>query len=149
MRLRSHHSGEVGSDECDPEPATVFRPAESLAQFTSGAAAGLVADGVLHPFDTVRTRLWMQGRDPAYPFAYRGVTHAMTSVLREEGFAALFKGFGAVAWFTPAANGLYFATYEWVKKLLENDARGAQYVNISTLIRGSMRKPCSNNKIAL
>lgn len=107
---------------------------ESLAQFTSGAAAGLVADGMLHPIDTVRTRLWVMQGGPSsamYPYRYRGVTHGLASVLRDEGATALFKGFGAVALLTPLANGLYFATYEYAKKVLERDAQGARYLNIS------------------
>ena len=52
-------------------------------------------------------------------------------MLRDEGATALFKGFGAVALLTPLANGLYFATYEYAKKVLERDAQGARYLNIS------------------
>lgn len=78
----------------------------------------------------MRTRLWLQGCSK-YEYKYRGVIHAVASILRKEGVPALYKGFSSVALFSPLANGLYFSAYEFAKQELECDAHGPLYFNLS------------------
>jgi len=89
-----------------------------LIDFAAGASSGLVADGVTHPIDTIRTRLWVQGAkgtDSAAAYRYGGLLNGFVTMVRKEGVASLFKGFGSVALLTPLAHGLYFGSYEWAK----------------------------------
>ena len=136
MLAAGRASNELRRSDCNWRMAGgrlgAFEATETLAQFASGATAGLLADGILHPVDTVRTRLWMQGTSMNGPtYHYTGVTQAVSSMLRQEGVAALFKGFGSVALFTPLGSGLYFVSYELVKKELERDFCGPRYLNVS------------------
>jgi len=87
-----------------------------MVEFVAGAASGFVADGVTHPVDTVRTRLWVQGEGTAY--RYSGLLHGTVDMVKKEGLPSLFKGFGSVALLTPLAHGLYFGSYEWFKRTL-------------------------------
>eukprot|EP00277_Geminigera_cryophila_P000455 CAMPEP_0179415392 /NCGR_PEP_ID=MMETSP0799-20121207/6207_1 /TAXON_ID=46947 /ORGANISM="Geminigera cryophila, Strain CCMP2564" /LENGTH=360 /DNA_ID=CAMNT_0021188127 /DNA_START=329 /DNA_END=1408 /DNA_ORIENTATION=+ len=91
-----------------------------LIDFAAGASSGLVADGVTHPIDTIRTRLWVQGatNDSAGAYRYGGLLNGFVTMVRNEGVVSLFKGFGSVALLTPLAHGLYFGSYEWAKQHL-------------------------------
>jgi solute carrier family 25 iron transporter 28/37 len=93
-----------------------------LVDFAAGAASGLVADGITHPIDTIRTRLWVQ--DAGSGYKYRGLVNGLVTMVRKEGVASLFKGMGSVALLTPVAHGLYFGSYEWAKTRLACDEAG-------------------------
>jgi len=124
-------AGAASNRETDTKAPRRFELGEVMAQFGSGATAGLLADVIIHPVDTVRTRLWMQGTVTGTAYNYTGVTHAVTSILRQEGIPALYKGFGSVVLLTPLANGLYFMAYEFVKQELEQDDKGPRYFGVS------------------
>ncbi|KAJ0833538.1 putative mitochondrial carrier protein [Helianthus annuus] len=61
------------------------------SSITSGGLAGITAASVTHPLDLVRTRLSAQ-RNVMY---YRGISHALRTISREEGIFGLYKGLGA------------------------------------------------------
>ncbi len=89
--------------------------------FAAGALSGLVADAATHPIDTIRTRLWVQGADGSNQsrgYRYEGLLNGFLTMIRKEGVASLYKGFGSVALLTPLAHGLYFGSYEWAKRHL-------------------------------
>ncbi len=81
----------------------------------AGGIAGLVADAIMHPIDTVRTRLWSQDHPSQAAYRYRGLWHGLVDMRKKEGVGSLFKGFGSVVLLTPAAHSLYFASYELSK----------------------------------
>jgi hypothetical protein len=109
--------------------------------FAAGATSGLIADAVTHPIDTIRTRLWVQGAAQAaavrrasgtaqgvgvasamaergaVPYQYKGMVNGILTMVRKEGVASLFRGFGSVALLTPLAHGLYFWSYECAARL--------------------------------
>eukprot|EP00288_Rhodomonas_lens_P020073 CAMPEP_0177689344 /NCGR_PEP_ID=MMETSP0484_2-20121128/137_1 /TAXON_ID=354590 /ORGANISM="Rhodomonas lens, Strain RHODO" /LENGTH=337 /DNA_ID=CAMNT_0019199723 /DNA_START=164 /DNA_END=1174 /DNA_ORIENTATION=- len=86
----------------------------------AGGIAGLVADAVTHPIDTVRTRLWSQDHPSTQGYKYRGLWHGLVDMMKKEGTASLFKGLGSVLLLTPVGHGLYFASYEWSKERLRD-----------------------------
>lgn len=86
-----------------------------FAHLLSGGLAGVVADGVVHPIDTVRTRLMTQH---AHQQQYNSATHALRTIFKQEGVKGLYKGFSAVAVGTIPGHALYFAGYEGSKKYL-------------------------------
>ncbi|PON71280.1 Mitochondrial carrier protein [Parasponia andersonii] len=56
----------------------------------AGACAGIIAMSATYPMDMVRGRLTVQ--TDKSPYQYRGMFHALSTVLREEGPRALYKG---------------------------------------------------------
>ena len=56
----------------------------------AGACTGIIAMSATYPMDMVRGRITVQTEKS--PYQYRGMFHALTTVLREEGPRALYKG---------------------------------------------------------
>ena len=77
-------------------PLGPLPPPVQVNGFIAGAWAGLVAETILHPFDTVSTRLKTQAT--ASP-RYLGFAHAWRRILAEEGVRGLYGGLGATILF--------------------------------------------------
>ena len=67
-------------------------PNQPLWRLLSGATAGVVANSLTHPLDVVRARLTVQDISSGGVIKYKGISHAVKTMAREEGFRALFKG---------------------------------------------------------
>ncbi|KAJ8460819.1 hypothetical protein OPV22_033745 [Ensete ventricosum] len=79
----------------------------------AGACAGIIAMSATYPMDMVRGRITVQTEKS--PYQYRGMVHALSTVYREEGFRALYKGWlPSVIGVIPYV-GLNFAVYESLK----------------------------------
>ncbi|KDO76471.1 hypothetical protein CISIN_1g018449mg [Citrus sinensis] len=89
----------------------------------AGACAGIIAMSATYPMDMVRGRLTVQTEKS--PRQYRGIFHALTTVLREEGPRSLYKGWlPSVIGVIPYV-GLNFAVYESLKDwLIKSKALG-------------------------
>ncbi|KAJ7945021.1 Mitochondrial adenine nucleotide transporter like [Quillaja saponaria] len=109
-------------------PSLVFygfirqQPGNEEAQLTpllrlgAGACAGIIAMSATYPMDMVRGRLTVQTEKS--PHQYRGILHALSTVFREEGPRALYKGWlPSVIGVIPYV-GLNFAVYESLKDWL-------------------------------
>ncbi|CAN6444317.1 unnamed protein product [Victoria cruziana] len=82
----------------------------------AGACAGIIAMSATYPMDMVRGRITVQTEKS--PFQYRGMFHALSTILREEGFRALYKGWlPSVIGVVPYV-GLNFSVYESLKDWL-------------------------------
>ncbi|KAE8697272.1 Mitochondrial adenine nucleotide transporter ADNT1 [Hibiscus syriacus] len=88
-----------------------------LLRLGAGACAGIIAMSATYPIDMVRgSRLTVQTESS--PYQYRGMFHALSTVLREEGARALYKGWlPSVIGVIPYV-GLNFAVYESLKDWL-------------------------------
>ncbi|KAF8027718.1 hypothetical protein BT93_E0592 [Corymbia citriodora subsp. variegata] len=87
-----------------------------LLRLGAGACAGIIAMSATYPMDLVRGRLTVQTEKS--PQQYRGIYHALTTVLKEEGPRALYKGWlPSVIGVVPYV-GLNFAVYESLKDWL-------------------------------
>ena len=86
----------------------------------SGGVSGVAARVCTHPFDTIKSRQQVAGSldGGARRLARASMPTALLSVLRDEGVAGLYRGFGAVAFGVPFASAFYFGGYEWSKALL-------------------------------
>eukprot|EP00171_Calliarthron_tuberculosum_P017007 IDg17007t1 len=83
----------------------------------AGAIAGVCSDAVLHPVDTVKSRLQAQGGPP---WIYRSMTHAVQRIVATEGVRrGLYAGFGAVLAGSVPTHALIFATYKSTKRAVE------------------------------
>ncbi|KAH9613090.1 hypothetical protein KSS87_001478 [Heliosperma pusillum] len=76
--------------------------------FVSGGLSGITAASATYPLDLVRTRLTAQ-RNAMY---YRGISHALQTICREEGFFGLYKGLGATLMGVGPSIAISFSVYE-------------------------------------
>jgi hypothetical protein len=90
----------------------------------AGAVGGLISDACVHPVDTVKTRLWCSSSaasaNSQVAFRYNNFSHALVSIVKNEGAKSLYKGFSSVALFTTVGHALYFGAYEFGKTLAGN-----------------------------
>ncbi|ORX99644.1 carrier protein [Basidiobolus meristosporus CBS 931.73] len=88
----------------------------------AGALAGITEHTVMHPFDSIKTR--MQIINPNPQAVYSGVVQALTRMTTTEGARSLWRGVNSVILGAGPAHALYFATYEHCKSLFGGDAAG-------------------------
>ncbi|KAJ8534818.1 hypothetical protein K7X08_016546 [Anisodus acutangulus] len=87
-----------------------------LLRLGAGACAGIIAMSATYPMDMVRGRITVQTEKS--PYQYRGMFHALSTVLREEGPRALYKGWTPSVIGVIPYVGLNFAVYESLKAWL-------------------------------
>ena len=119
MRSSIFHLGQDPAESLHPSPFfMVYDKGQSdlRVSLIAGAAGGLISDACVHPVDTVKTRLWCSSSAAAasnqVAFRYNSFSHALTSIVKNEGARSLYKGFSSVALFTTAGHALYFGAYE-------------------------------------
>ncbi|KAM7216180.1 hypothetical protein V8F06_008397 [Rhypophila decipiens] len=87
-----------------------------LAYLASGFIGDLAASIVYVPSEVLKTRLQLQGRHNNPYFAsgynYRGTRDAVRTIVRNEGFSALFYGYGATLYRDLPFSALQFMFYE-------------------------------------
>lgn len=92
-----------------------------LAYFNAGLIADVVASPLYVPSEVLKTRLQLQGRynNPYFQsgYNYRSTLHALTSLVRYEGFMALFYGYKATLYRDVPFSALQFAFYEQEQKI--------------------------------
>ncbi|KAE8383916.1 mitochondrial carrier domain-containing protein [Aspergillus bertholletiae] len=81
----------------------------------AGAFAGIAEHLVMYPVDLLKTR--MQIPNPSAGGLYTGLTNAVSTIYRIEGWRTLWKGVSSVIVGAGPAHALYFATYEFVKEM--------------------------------
>ena len=79
--------------------------------FLAGAAAGVLASGVMTPVDVLKTRL-ATGTCPV------DVKSCFLHVIKEEGIKGLYSGAGSRMIFSGVFSAIGFGTFEWAKGLL-------------------------------
>ncbi|KAF2433701.1 asparaginyl-tRNA synthetase [Tothia fuscella] len=100
--------GQVDEDGFDYES---LPPNFSLsANMAAGAFAGIAEHSVMYPIDLLKTR--MQVVNPSPTAVYSGISNAMVTISRVEGFRTLWRGVSS------PAHAVYFATYEAVKNAM-------------------------------
>ncbi|ORY80844.1 putative mitochondrial carrier protein [Protomyces lactucae-debilis] len=85
-----------------------------LQLLTAGAIAGMPAAYLTTPADVIKTRLQVEARKG--DTNYRGITHAFSTILREEGPKALFKGGPARILRSSPQFGATLAAYEFLQR---------------------------------
>jgi len=93
----------------------------SIAYLSAGFIADAAASPVYVPSEVLKTRLQLQGRhnNPYFHsgYNYRSTLHAMRTIVRTEGFAALFYGYKATLARDLPFSALQFAFYEQEQRL--------------------------------
>eukprot|EP00761_Pharyngomonas_kirbyi_P009684 gb/GECH01009702.1/.p1 GENE.gb/GECH01009702.1/~~gb/GECH01009702.1/.p1 ORF type:complete len:333 (+),score=65.31 gb/GECH01009702.1/:1-999(+) len=87
-----------------------------LSHLSCGALSGLLSDGLVHPLDTIRTRLQIERSHLQQE--YKSSVDVFRKMLKLEGPRSLYKGFTAVAIGTIPGHAFYFMGYEASKKYL-------------------------------
>jgi hypothetical protein len=66
----------------------------------------------------------MQLVNPSPTAVYSGISNAMVTISRVEGFRTLWRGVSSVVLGAGPAHAVYFATYEWVKHAMGGNEGG-------------------------
>ncbi|CBX99234.1 hypothetical protein IAQ61_000648 [Plenodomus lingam] len=106
--------------------------APSIAYFSAGLIADLAAAPAYVPSEVLKTRLQLQGRykNPYFNsgYNYRGTVDAIRTIIKTEGYSALFHGYKATLWRDLPFSALQFAFYEqergWAKKYMGSNNIG-------------------------
>ncbi|EIM23294.1 mitochondrial carrier [Wallemia mellicola CBS 633.66] len=98
----------------------------------SAAVAGMPAAYLTTPADVIKTRLQAEARQGQTN--YRNVGHAFTSILKEEGAKALFKGGPARVLRSSPQFGVTLVAYEWLHKLLPYPFRNTESPSVGALL---------------
>ncbi|XP_059050706.1 mitochondrial thiamine pyrophosphate carrier-like [Achroia grisella] len=85
--------------------------------FCNGGIAATVATVASYPFDTVRTRLIAERKTSK---AYRGFSHAFTTMIKHEGPRSLFKGLLPTLGPVAPQTGIQFAVYKLLTESVMN-----------------------------
>ncbi|RMZ70276.1 asparaginyl-trna synthetase [Pyrenophora seminiperda CCB06] len=86
------------------------------ANMLAGAFAGIAEHSVMYPVDLLKTR--MQIVNPSPSAMYSGISNAMVTISRAEGFWSLWRGLSSVVMGAGPAHAVYFASYEATKHAL-------------------------------
>jgi len=102
-----------------PQKTTTIRPLNSVENFTLACLAGASMVAITNPVWLIKTRMQLQMKRAAKELdmkaPYNGMWDAGRTILREEGFWALYKGAGP-ALLLVSHGGVQFVVYEFLKK---------------------------------
>ncbi|GAM18499.1 hypothetical protein SAMD00019534_016740 [Acytostelium subglobosum LB1] len=90
---------------------------DRVRNFIGGAASGVACTLAGHPFDTLKVRLQTEGTTGRF----KGLTHCLSTTIKEEGVLALYKGATPPMVGMSIINSCMFGTMEIVKKKLHPD----------------------------
>lgn len=96
----------------------------------AGALAGIAEHTVTFPLDSIKTRLQVHNHScslhsPAISESlYKDMRHAWRSIRGGGHSSQLWRGVGSVVMGAGPSHAVYFATYEYVKKMLGNHVNG-------------------------
>ncbi|KAL2525812.1 Mitochondrial substrate carrier family protein [Abeliophyllum distichum] len=85
--------------------------ADLCIRLVGGGLAGITAATVTYPLDLVRTRLAAQTN----VIYYRGISHALCTISKEEGVSGLYKGLGATLLGVGPNLAISFSVYDTIR----------------------------------
>lgn len=107
-----------------------------LQTFTSGLMAGVFTTGIMAPGERVKCLLQMQGVGGAKQ--YSGFMDCVKQLYKEGGIRSIYKGTFATLLRDVPASGVYFMTYEWLKKQLADPNDPGALSPLKTVFAGGM-----------
>lgn len=132
-------------------PAPARSKTNPAAPFLRGGISGVISWLAIHPADVVKVRMQLAGESPSNPH-YRTFSHALRSIARTEGVAALYSGLSAAltrqVTYTTLRLGLYASLRDaWAErhgsvsvagKFVSGTLAGAVASAVSTPVEVSM-----------
>ncbi|KAK1271837.1 Mitochondrial adenine nucleotide transporter ADNT1 [Acorus gramineus] len=85
--------------------------ADVCVRLLGGGLSGLTAAAMTYPLDLVRTRLAAQTNE----MYYRGISHTLHTIWRDEGIRGLYKGLGATLLGVGPSIAISFSVYETLR----------------------------------
>ncbi len=86
--------------------------------FTAGLLSGVFTTAIMAPGERIKCLLQIQSASPGAVKKYDGMMDCVKKLYKEGGIRSVFKGTFATAARDVPASGVYFASYEWLKKSL-------------------------------
>ena len=119
---------------------------QHLAYLSAGLAGDFAASIVYVPSEVLKTRLQLQGRhnNPFFHsgYNYRGTIDAARTIVRDEGFAALFHGYKATLWRDLPFSALQFTFWEqfhaWAREYKQSRDIGAPLEGLTGAAAGGL-----------
>ena len=100
----------------------------SLTNLVGGGGAAVSPGTVIHPIDTVKTRLQVSGTGSARNYAELGLAGTCSTIAKEEGIAAFWKGIPA-AWMREASyTSFRLGLYAPLKKAFGADKPDSPFI---------------------
>ncbi|KAJ4303930.1 Mitochondrial succinate-fumarate transporter [Collariella sp. IMI 366227] len=124
--------------------------------FFAGLAAGVTeAVAVVTPMEVVKIRLQAQHHSMADPLdvpKYRNAAHALYTIVKEEGFGALYRGVSLTALRQGSNQAVNFTAYTYFKEWLyqyQPEYQGASLPSYQTTLIGLVNAPIDTIKTRL
>jgi len=97
------------------------RKCRNLTSFVAGGMAGGTSTTLLYPIEFLRTRLTadLQKGKKTGSYKYKGMTHAFTSILKSDGIAGFFQGYGIALFGGIFYRVLFLGGYDVCKSEME------------------------------
>lgn len=126
--------------------------------FVYGGLASITAEIGTFPIDTTKTRLQIQGQRidaRLSELRYRGMTHAMLRIFREEGLAALYSGISPAILRQATYGTIKIGVYQTLKSMIvENPQESTLFINVccgvvAGIVSSSLANPTDVLKVRL
>ncbi|KZW02013.1 mitochondrial carrier [Exidia glandulosa HHB12029] len=107
-------------------PSLSFIP-PAVTPMIAGVTARTFITSAVSPLELLRTNLQSTPVSPSNPHTLRSVLRSVRSLVAERGASSLWRGLGPTLWRDVPFSGIYWATYEKLKKeLLDRGFTGAK-----------------------
>jgi len=107
----------------------------SLQQiFSAGLLAGVFTTAIMAPGERIKCLLQIQYNTGGKK--YNGAVDCAKQLYKEGGIRSVFKGTNATLLRDVPASGMYFMTYEWLKKVLRGSDENAPLSPLKTVLAG-------------
>lgn len=113
-------------------------PWPSLTPLFAGVMARGLISSLASPLELVRTNLQSTPPSPDNPHTLRSVLKSIQGVAQAQGIHSLWRGLSATLWRDVPFSGIYWASYERLKRTLEREGRsGATVAFVSGAVSGT------------
>jgi len=113
-------------------------PSPAVTPLIAGALARGIISSVASPLELIRTNLQSTPPSPDNPHTLRSVLTSVRALSRSQGLSSLWRGLGPTLWRDVPFSGIYWASYESLKRVLERrGGKGAPVAFVSGAVSGT------------
>ena len=106
----------------------VIIPFPSVVPLAAGVLARTIVSSVVSPLELIRTNLQSTPSLPNTPHTLTSVLRSLEGLVRAQGVRHLWRGLGPTLWRDVPFSGLYWASYEGMKRRFEERGRSGPSV---------------------